>query len=116
MICKVPPSTSLSARLDAISNSHAPTSLWLVLTIYHKASHICYINQMRGFKALVSYLAPIETPKYRTILITPPILHSYELQEVSRYLEIDQDIVYTCMVKEVLPRISRNTGTLGVRI
>lgn len=85
-------------------SSLSTTPLWVLLLIYERAEYVCYINYMHGFKALTAWLSPIEIPTYTSIK-APQMFCSYTMQQIAHHLSMDQDMIYTCMIKEVIPRL-----------
>lgn len=61
---------------------------------------------MHGFKALTAWLAPIEIPTY-TLIVIPNLFITYSLQQVAHQLNTHVDIIYTCMIEEVIPRLEK---------
>lgn len=93
--------------------SKAPFPLYALLTIYLKAEHECYVNYMEGFKALVSWLGPIEKPL--TSLdhydVNYHILGNYLTQRMHDILDIHEDCIIGCFIHEVLPKL-KSKGNL----
>jgi len=77
--------------------------LWALLTIYAKAERECYINYMAGFKALTSWLGPIDIPTKYSSRSCPDMLITYEIQEIAVILGCNPcDVLYT-LYNETLP-------------
>lgn len=62
-----------------------PTPLATYLYIYNYAQYECYIDYMKGAKALAKYLAPIDIKGIDIII--PDLLVSYDLQEIAKLLQ-----------------------------
>lgn len=92
----------------AADEDKTPFPLWALLVIYEKANHECYINYMEGFKALVHWLSPIAYPNHRDsdYYAASNILRSYESKEISRILNMPEDVLIKCVVERVLPSLA----------
>lgn len=93
--------------------------LWLLLYIQQKTpkqtyfecrfNNSCYLDYMKSFKLLTTFFSPIAYPTYGTIEI-PRLFCTYEMQQIANHLNVEEELIYTCMVKEVIPRL---TGVLA---
>lgn len=112
------------SALERIKLSRQPSPLSLFLTIYCKANRECYMEYMRGAKALLAWLGEIDYPtdRYPEILNpnfrVPNLLRSYPLNELAKMLEpyekynnmdeyyranvIAQNAIYFVMSREVI--------------
>lgn len=95
------------ASIAATDEDKTPFPLWALLVIYEKANQECYINYMEGFKLLVNWLSPIAYPNHRDsdYYAASNILRSYESRELSRILNIPEDVLIKCVVERVLPSL-----------
>lgn len=76
--------------------------LYVLLTIYLKAERECYINYMQGFKALVSWLGPIDAGISSDFIRDyPSILTSYEIQEIASILKLEQNQIIHTILNQV---------------
>jgi len=98
------------------------TPLWVFLYLYEKSERECYIEYMRGAKALYKFISPIAFPDYsaRELEKVPTGLQGYTSQELARaiydisfkgqYVNTEilngiQDTITLCYIKEVYPRL-----------
>jgi len=109
--------TDRLARLSEVHDTETATKearviefpLWALLVIYEKANHACYIDYMKGYRALASWLSPIvaspdtdQSYKYKLDCI-----QGYESGELAKYLPHIQDYqILQCAIEEVAPRLN----------
>jgi len=62
--------------------------LWVFLYMYQKANHECYIEYMRGAKALANWLGELDFPSYeeKELNSIPSLLQGYESNQLARIL------------------------------
>lgn len=97
------PSLSLAERFAALKNAEletvttsdlatVPTHLNVLLEIYNKASHDCYISYMEGFKLLLDWLCPtakqLRVTFYKREVPVPSLAGGYSQSQVSSLVAI----------------------------
>lgn len=85
---------AIAALIEKRKLAATPFPLKALLVLYTKDNKKeLYINYFAGFKALVSWLAPINTAsKFKPQKIFSP-LYTYEIQEIATILKIHPSII-----------------------
>lgn len=94
--------SSLSERMSALKLAHdtritselhnTPTHIFVLLEIYNKAYHECYIDYMEGFSLLTDWLCPtskeLSIPFMRKLPKAPRLSSGYDAVQVARILTV----------------------------
>lgn len=94
-------SISLSERMAALKAKHDtnhrsectnPTDISVLLELYNKAPHECYIDYMEGFKLLLDWLCPVPEQLhitfYKRKVNVPRLACGYDSYEVAKLLTL----------------------------
>jgi hypothetical protein len=66
-----------------------------LIALYFRAkSKDVYCDWFAGFKLLHQWLGPIEVPQYSDLPEVPRAFWNYELQEISKIVQIDPRIIF----------------------